>query len=177
MEGNYLAISTVHLCKKILGLSGVDPARLRLEWVSASEGIRFAEVMHDFAEDLEELGPLGKGEGMNPNGIKSKLEAVTNLIPYIKLVERERFRIPYRSEDQYNDFFISDEFNKLFDDLIGDKLTISQIMTLLRKNPCSTGEISEILGIDLSEVSRHIISASRQGFVRYDETRKRFVPT
>lgn len=175
-EGNYLAISTMHLCGKILDLIGVNPARLRLEWVSASEGIRFAEVMHDFAKELEELGPLGKGEGMNQNELKSKLEAVINLIPYIKLVEREKLRIPHRSEDQYNDFLTSDEFNKLFDDLIGDKLTISRIMSLLRKKPCSAGEISRILGIDKSETSRHINNASRKGFIIYDESRERFAP-
>jgi coenzyme F420-reducing hydrogenase delta subunit len=173
-QGNYDALSNMHLCRKLLEHIGVNPERLRLEWISASEGSRFAEVMNDFSKKLKELGPLGKGEGIDENGLKFKLEAVTKLIPYVKLVERERLRVPFKSEEAYNKFFTSDEVNRLFNELIGDKLAISQIMLLLRERPLSTGEISEILGLNPSEVSRHMNSSSRQGLVRYDETRKCF---
>jgi DNA-binding transcriptional ArsR family regulator len=111
---------------------------------------------------------------VDENELKSKLEAVTKLIPYIKLVERERLRVPFKSEEAYNKFFTSDEVNRLFNELIVDKLSISQIMLLLRERPLSTGEISEILGLNPSEVSRHMNSSSRQGLVRYDESGKRF---
>ena len=106
--------------------------------------------------------------------LKAKLEAVTQLVPYLRLVERERLRIPFKSEEEFDTFFTSDEFNRLFNELIVDKLAISQIMLLLRERPLSTGKISEILGLTPSEVARHMNSSSRQGLVRYDEGRKRF---
>ncbi|MBD3254853.1 MAG: hydrogenase iron-sulfur subunit [Candidatus Lokiarchaeota archaeon] len=37
---------------------GIDPRRVRLEWVSASEGKRFAEVITEFTETIKEIGPL-----------------------------------------------------------------------------------------------------------------------
>jgi F420-non-reducing hydrogenase iron-sulfur subunit len=40
---------------------GIDKKRFRLEWISASEGAKFAEVMRDFTEDLKVLGPLPAG--------------------------------------------------------------------------------------------------------------------
>jgi len=40
---------------------GIDPDRVRLEWVSASEGKRFAEVITEFTNRIKELGPLRKG--------------------------------------------------------------------------------------------------------------------
>ena len=58
--------------------------------------------------------------------------------------------------------------------LIVDKLAISQIMSLLRERPLSTGKIAEMLGLTPSEVSRHMNSSSRQGLVRYDESQKCF---
>jgi coenzyme F420-reducing hydrogenase delta subunit len=173
-DGNYDALSMVLLCKKLMKHIGVNPERLRLESLSAGEGIRFAEVMNDFGKKLKELGSLGKGEGIDKNGLKFKLEAVTKLIPYIKLVERARLRVPVRTEEEYNKFFTSDEFNRLFNELIVDKLAISQITLLLRERPLSTVKISEILGLTPSEVSRHLNSSSRQGLVRYDESRKCF---
>jgi coenzyme F420-reducing hydrogenase delta subunit len=171
-EGNFDALSTMHLCRTLMEHIGVNPERLRLEWLSAGEGIRFAEVINDFAEKLKKLGPLGKGEGIDGNGLKLKLEAVNRLIPYIKLVERERLRVPTKSEEAYNKFFTSDEFDRLFNELIADKLAISQIMLLLGERPRSTGEISEVLGMNPSEVSKHMIRSSRQGLVWYDVDRK-----
>ncbi len=175
-EGNYLALSMMHLCRKLLERIGVKPERLRLEWISASEGFRFAEVMNDFSKKLKELGPLGNGEGINGNGLKFKLEAVKNLVPYIKLVERERLRVRFDTEEEYNEFFNSDEVDRLFHELIGDKLAISQILLLLRERPLSTGEISEILGVDPSEISIHLNRSARQGLIEFDESQKRFVP-
>jgi coenzyme F420-reducing hydrogenase delta subunit len=171
-EGNYDAVSMTHLTKKLLEQIGVNPERLRLEWVSASEGIRFAEIITDFTKKLKELGPLGIDE----NGLKLKLEAAKNLVPYIKLVERERLRVHFNTEEEYKDFFTSEEVDRLFHELIVDKLAISQIMLLLRERPLSTGEISEILGLSPSEVSRYLNSSAREGLVRFDESQKRFAP-
>jgi NADH-quinone oxidoreductase subunit E len=168
-EGNYDALSIMHLCRKLLEHIGVNPERLRLEWVSASEGIRFAEIMTDFTKKLKELGPLGTSEGIDENGLKFKLEAVTKLIPYIKLVQSERLRVSVRTEEEYHKFFTSDEFNRLFNELIVDKLAISQIMLLLRERTLSAGEISEILGLSPSEVSKHLNISARQGLVRFDK--------
>jgi coenzyme F420-reducing hydrogenase delta subunit/NADH:ubiquinone oxidoreductase subunit E len=154
-HGNYDALAMVHICKKLLEHIGLNPERLRLEWVSAGEGIRFAGIMDEFVPRIEKLGPLGKGEGLDEQGLKFKLEAVTGLIPYIKLVQSERLK-PVKTEDAYHEFFTGEEFNRLFDELIADKLALSQIMLLLREKPYSIREISETLGLSPSEVSRYL---------------------
>ena len=63
-EGNYDALNMMHLCRKLLENSGVNPERLRIEWISAAEGTRFAEIMSDFTARLRDLGPIGEGEGL-----------------------------------------------------------------------------------------------------------------
>jgi coenzyme F420-reducing hydrogenase delta subunit len=173
-HGNYDALSNVLLCRRIMEHIGLNPERLRIEFMSSGDGILLAEVINDFCKKVGEIGPLGKSEGIDEKGLKFKLEAVTKLIPYLKLVERERLRVPIKSEEAYNKFFTSDEVNRLFNELIIDKLAISQILLLLGEKPLSTGEMSEILGLNPSEVSRHMNSSSRHGLVRYDESRKRF---
>jgi F420-non-reducing hydrogenase iron-sulfur subunit len=173
-EGNYDALSMMHIAKRILAHIGVSPGRLRLEWLASSEGIRYAEVMTDFSSQVKALGPLGEGEGMDADVLKFKLDAVTKLIPYIKLVERERLRVPAKSESAYKEFFAGEEFATLFDELIGEKLTLGQIISALGESPLSTGELSERLGVQASDVAKQINGASRQGLVRYDESRKRF---
>ena len=63
-EGNYKALRRYMLLKRILSEYGVEPERLRLEWVAASEGERFARIVDDFTEQLRKLGPLGIKESI-----------------------------------------------------------------------------------------------------------------
>ena len=173
-HGNYDALSNVLLFKKIMQHIGLNPERLRIEFMSSGDGIILAEVINKFCKEIEEIGPLGESEKIAEDGLKFKFGAISKLIPYLKLVERERLRVPAKSEEAYKEFFASDDVNQLFNELVLDKLTISQIMLLLREKPLSTGEISESLGLNPSEVSRHMNSSSRHGLVRFDESRKRY---
>ena len=169
-HGNYDALSNVHLCKKIMQHIGLNPERLRIEFMSGADGDLLAEYTDDFTKNVKELGPLGKSEGLDEEELKLKLEAVRRLVPYIKLVERERLRVPVKSEEEYNKFFKSDETNRLIEELITDKLSISEMLSLLSKKPLSTGEISNILDLNPSKVAKHISDSSRQGLIKYDES-------
>lgn len=173
-EGNYDALFNMHLGRKLLERIGINPKRLRLEWIAASEGTRYAEVMNDFGKQLKELGPLGKSEELDAKALKLNLAALTKLLPYAKLVERERLRVRFDTEEAYLEYFASEEFNRLFEELLVDKLAISRIMLLLRDNPLSARDISESLGLKASEVSRHLSNSSRLGLVSFDEGEKRF---
>jgi F420-non-reducing hydrogenase iron-sulfur subunit len=121
-HGNYDAFAMVHTSKKLMEHIGLNPGRLRIEWVSAGEGIRFANIMNEFIPRLEELGPIGKGEGLDDKEWKLKLEGIMKLIPYLKLVMTERLSVPERTEEAYQKFYNGDEFARLFDELISDKL-------------------------------------------------------
>ena len=57
-EGNYKTIRRIPFLKRLIKDFGLDPRRLRLEWVSASEGDRFAEIVNEFTEEIRALGPL-----------------------------------------------------------------------------------------------------------------------
>jgi coenzyme F420-reducing hydrogenase delta subunit len=173
-HGNYDALGNVLMFKKIMEHIGLNPERLRLEFMSSGDGLILTHVINEFCKHAEEFGPIGKSEDLDPKILKFKLDAVSKLIPYIKLVERERLRVPHKSEEAYTDFFASDKFNRLFKELILDKLAISQIVMLLREQPLSTGEMSEKLGLNPSEISKHMNTSTRHGMVRFDKDEKRY---
>jgi F420-non-reducing hydrogenase iron-sulfur subunit len=58
VEGNYKCMRRIPLTKALLHQMGIDPHRVRLEWVSASEGGRFQKVISEFTEEIRALGPL-----------------------------------------------------------------------------------------------------------------------
>ena len=67
ISGNFKALRRISLLKDVLKEFGIEPERLRLEWISASEGDKFAAVVRDMTEQVRKLGP-----------IPIKLEAVTD---------------------------------------------------------------------------------------------------
>jgi F420-non-reducing hydrogenase iron-sulfur subunit len=171
-HGNYDALSNTYLFKKIMKHIGLNPDRLSIEFMSGGDGNILAEVIDSFSLKIKDFGPLGKSEGIDKETIKQRLKDFGKLLPYLKLVERERLRVPLKSEEEYNKFWNSDEIDNLFNDLISKKFAISQIMSLLKTGPLSTGEISKRLDLNPSEVSRHMNVSTRQGLVRYDIDRK-----
>ncbi|MGY4706768.1 hydrogenase iron-sulfur subunit [Candidatus Bipolaricaulota sp. J31] len=75
VSGNYKARRRVFLLKKLLPQLGIEPERLRLEWISATEGQRFAQVVTDFVVQLKELGPLSvKRDPLSVNRYPQKEE-------------------------------------------------------------------------------------------------------
>ncbi len=58
VDGNHKCMRRIPLTKRMMKGFGIDPVRLRLEWVSASEGARFQQVVSEFTEQLRHMGPL-----------------------------------------------------------------------------------------------------------------------
>ena len=57
-EGNYKALRRAALLKALLRARGIDPRRLRIEWISAAEGEKWARTVNGMTEELRALGPL-----------------------------------------------------------------------------------------------------------------------
>lgn len=63
LSGNQKAVQNIQVAHSLIQLLGIEPARLRLEWISAAEGSRFAQVITEFTDQIRELGanPLHNG--------------------------------------------------------------------------------------------------------------------
>jgi heterodisulfide reductase subunit A len=57
ITGNNFTSERIQQLRELLSAYGIDPRRLRLEWISASEGNRFAELVTEFTEEIKSLGP------------------------------------------------------------------------------------------------------------------------
>lgn len=117
-HGNYHALNMALLCKKIMAHIGLNPDRLRIEFMSAGEGNLFTEVVDDFTKQVRGLGPLGKGEGedLEPEVLQERLREVTKLIPYIKLMMNPKLS-QRLSPGEYQDFYTTEEIDALFSEV------------------------------------------------------------
>jgi len=105
------------LCRKIMEHIGLSPERLNIQFMSAGDGILFAEHMNDFGKKVKSLGPLGISEGIDKDVLKSKIEEITRLIPYIKIAKREKLGSRLTNKADYDGFFTSDEIDSLLRDV------------------------------------------------------------
>jgi F420-non-reducing hydrogenase iron-sulfur subunit len=64
--GNERAVEQFERTKNVVRLLGLEEGRLRLEWISAAEGARFAEVINEFTDQVRELGPSPLARGRRP---------------------------------------------------------------------------------------------------------------
>jgi len=111
-HGNYYALNMTLLCKRFMEYIGLNPERLRIEWVSAGEGLRFAEIMREFSKKIEELGPVGEREGIEEERLKQKLKELIKLVPYIKLAKKEKLFTRLTKEEEYEKFFTKEEIER-----------------------------------------------------------------
>ena len=64
-EGNYKALRRYHLLQRLLAQLGIEEKRLRLEWISGSEGDRVSQVINQMVQDVRALGPLRVRPGVS----------------------------------------------------------------------------------------------------------------
>jgi len=116
-HGNFHALNMALLCRRIMEHIGLNPERLRIEFMSAAEGILFTEVINDFGKQVKALGPLGEGEGIDRDELAARLKSASKLVPYLKLVNREKLASRLNPEE-YRDLFTLEEVERLFREVV-----------------------------------------------------------
>lgn len=112
-HGNFLAMNMVLLSKKIMEHIGLDPDRLRMQFMSGAEANVFVESTNSFIKTIKALGPLGKTEGLDDTQLKAKLAQIAKLVPYIKIAKNEKLK-KRLSHDDYEGYFTKEEIDQLF---------------------------------------------------------------
>jgi len=112
-HGNYHALNTVSLAKRLLEHMGLNPERLRIAFMSSSDGAFFAQVSNEFINRVRELGPLGEGEGIGREELNLALGQLMKLVPYIKLVKKEKLGLRLGRPEEYERLYTREEIEEL----------------------------------------------------------------
>ena len=169
LEGNYEAIMKFDLVKRLLSFINFEN-RVRLEWVSASEGKRFAEVVTDFTNHIKELGPSPTGTDNPDSVLVEKLKVLKNAAGDQRLralVGRER-KITEQG-NVYGEVVSKEKFDELLNLAIKDEFERHWILLTLQKEPKSAKGIAKELKIDSSVVLKHIVSLRNLNLVALEK--------
>lgn len=117
-HGNYHTQNMVLLCKRIMEHIGLNPERLRIEFMSGADGNILAEVSDDFARQIKAIGPLGQSEGLDKEALTAKLQDMIKLVPYIKIHKQEKLSRRIDAQQDADGFYTTEEIDQLLGQVI-----------------------------------------------------------
>jgi hypothetical protein len=117
--GNYDAIVTSQVTRKVIEAAGVKPERLALEWASAAEAVLYVDLITKFTNQIKELGPLGEAEGIPLEELKLKLSAGRSAVENVKLRTRfAKLALDVRKEGKYDSQVIEAKMSEKINGMI-----------------------------------------------------------
>lgn len=169
MEGNLHEERKIKMLKMLLKLTGLGTDRLRLEWVSAAEGQRFAQVVTEFTEQIKKLGPSPiSGEKLNETillNVLSAKEAASSSRLRV-LVGRELELI--EKGNAYEEKIPQEEFDSLLREAVETEFIEHKIRLLTRDKPSSVRELAETVKMEPSAVLDCIVDMRRRRMIGLD---------
>ena len=163
LEGNYYAEKKVEMAKRLLKAAGVEPERLRLEWVSASEGGRFAAVIKAFTEEIEGMGRI-KLDNERMGAVL--MAAADYKLRILATKERELLEVG----NKYGEVFTQHEMDRLLEDMVQEDYESKRILLKLKK-PMSVKKIASELNLKPNVVLRRILDLKRHELIGIHEIR------
>ncbi len=113
-HGNYQAHNMVLLVKRVMEYIGLNPERLRMNFMSGAEANVFTESVNEFVKTIKGVGPIGKAEGIAPDDLKKRLADVKKKVPYLKIANREKLTGRLEGHDGHENYFTLEEVTKQF---------------------------------------------------------------
>ena len=174
--GNYEAEIKMKMLKKLLKIIGFSE-RLQLDWVSAAEGNRFAQLVNEFNEHITNLGPNPIKNKKLKNKLTYDFDAIKSVLKDSRLrilVGRERKII--NEGNAYNETIPLEKFEQVLDEAIQIEFERHKILQIISQNGKSVPEISKEVQLAPNYVLNHIVSLRQKGLVDLHEVNEE-IPT
>ncbi|TFF69241.1 MAG: hydrogenase iron-sulfur subunit [Promethearchaeota archaeon] len=169
LEGNYEAEKKFNMVEKLLSFIDLND-RVRLEWVSASEGNRFAEIVTEFTDKIKKLGPSPIKDTSKAKNLLKKLKAINmSAVSYRlrALVGRERALT--EQENVYGEKVSLERFNDVFENAIFDEYVRNRILLSLKEDKKSVKDLAIELNMEPSKILEHILILKGRSQVAMDK--------
>jgi coenzyme F420-reducing hydrogenase delta subunit len=161
ISGNYHTVHKLDMTKQLLELAKVDNRRVRLEWISASEGQRFANLIQDFIDEIKGLGPSPISASLHEEdrdkNILNSMRVAKNAAMGFRLRSVvARIRKSVQEGNVYGEKLPQERFEELMGQIIKDEFIRSGILVAVEKNPKTVEEIADEIGISTEIIFKNI---------------------
>jgi hypothetical protein len=153
-------------------MAGIGSERILLDWVSAGEGERFAQVIRQFVGKIRELGPFPLDREM-----KERLQAISAALDGEKI----RWMVGkgpelVEKENVYGERLPKEKIEKVIEETIRDEFVKNRIMLLVESKSLAAAEISNCLNLRLKDTLSYLVSLIGDGKLGFDASEEGRVP-
>ncbi|MCX6657255.1 MAG: hydrogenase iron-sulfur subunit [Euryarchaeota archaeon] len=174
ISGNFYTEKRVRLMKKLLEDAGIDPKRLRLEWVSASEGEKFSKVVTEFTEQVKKLGPSNVKKDYVLKTMVAAADGASETFRLRALVGKELDL--EKKGNVYGNKLEQTELEKLIDQATKEEFERAFILELSKSKARSVKELGKIMNVPTDKVLRHIVALRQKNLLAMEHP-EGFTPT
>ena len=164
ISGNYYTEGRIRTLQKFLEIIGIKPERLFLEWVSASEGERFASLIRDYTEKIKKIGPLSND--LPSDELQARLTAMRDTVAQQRmrwLINREREL--FEVGNIFGEKTDQNEFAKIKFEALEREYEKNRILLTISDKALSVKEIAQTIAISPREVLKNLIAMEQNGLV------------
>ena len=166
ITGNLHTKRKYALLEKLLAKTGLEPQRIRLEWNSAAEGQRFANLVKEFTEQVRAVGPTPL-RSPTPDTVKllniRAAKAASDDFRLRALVGKEEKLVT--AGNVYGDKITQEEFTEAMDEAVEMEFQIHRIKLILQDGPRSVKDIAKQLNMQPRIVLSYMVALRQRGWV------------
>jgi F420-non-reducing hydrogenase iron-sulfur subunit len=166
INGNFYTVKRFEMLKKLVELSGLEPGRVRLEWVSASEGEKFAFVVKDFTQQITDLGPTPV---KTDESLKTRLQAAIDASRSFRLKVLNGKEIKVTEQGNvYEELYDQGKYDELEAKATEEEFKRAMIIELTKNNPKSVKELAAEIGDATDVVLEHVSTLRGMNLIELD---------
>ncbi len=166
INGNLFTERRVKLAENLLKLAGVEPERLRLEWVSAAEGEKYSQVVSSFVKKVKELGPTPVLK--NPK-LVTRMGAAVEAAKFFrsKTLTCKEVKLTEKG-NVYDEVIDPKEYDLMIERAIEDEYQKSLILTLSNHEARSVIELAKEIGQPTDRILDYIVALRAKNMLALD---------
>lgn len=170
LEGNYQAQRKIKMTRQLVQIAGLEPDRLRLEWVAASEGERFSKVVTDFTNQIKKLGPSTL-TGDSPD---SRLQVNFNAAKQAALDFRLRAIVAkelmiVEEGNVYGETKTQTEWDEFMNEAIEAEFERKKLMGFIGEQSKSVKDLAKEMELSADRVLDHVVFLRRRNQLALDK--------
>ena len=174
LVGNYHTEKKMNRLKKLLEIVGIAPERLYVDWVSAAEGARFAQIVGSFTERIRQKGPLEKSSSLLQRLHAAELTMQSERVRWLLGNELNLLE----KGNAYGEKISLEELDIAASEAIEDEFFKGWLALILEENPMSVREMAATTGLSLPMISSYLTELEEGGEVYlygFDGRRAKYV--
>jgi NADH-quinone oxidoreductase subunit E len=169
LEGNYQAQRKIKMTRQLVKTAGLAPERLRMEWVAASEGERFAILMREFPKQIQELGPSPLSGEKPDEKLLANINAAKDAALDFRLraiVSKERKIV--EQGNVYNETKSQEEWDEFMQDAIEVEFERKRLLDLITSKAMSVKELASEINLPTDRILDHVVFLRRRNQLALD---------